>query len=449
MTGDRYGRFLIAAEALVLVVILIAGIVAGAVGGKEKKQQNIQKEPETENEISQETSSDVYVQQRITFDSDVEEKIASMTAEEKAAQLFLVTPEIFTHNEQVNVAGAGCQAAIQNAPVGGMICGRHNFLGTDSAATYMQRLKTYSQERIGMDLFLLTEQAAEGNEAVTDPDYMRETGLNMVLLSVTVPAADATAEDIGTALSGAADAYRQRGVLAVFPFVPDQVMAAEGSTEAAYTSYCSGFAEALANAGAVQMSTGACKLLTDNSEQPLTFAPETAQKLRGEMGYQGLLISANLSDPSIVNAYSPADASVKAILAGADILYQPSDFDAAYQAVLAAINEGTIPEDTLHNALGRILTARKQIAQMQAVTEPEEERTAQNNGNGNTGNQGNTGNAQSTGTSNQNTAGQQQIPETPAETTQPQEQQPVQENPEHTQGTVGEPAANGEEGAVQ
>lgn len=193
------------------------------------------------------------------------------------------------------------------------------------------------------------------------------------------------------------------------------------------------------------MSTGTCKLLTDNSEQPLTFAPETAQKLRGEMGYQGLLISANLSDPSIVNAYSPADASVKAILAGADILYQPSDFDAAYQAVLAAINEGTIPEDMLHNALGRILTARKQIAQMQAQTEPEEEVQTEQTTTGGRGTQtSGGGHTQSQGASGQQTNQQPQENTLPAgETTtpqDPQEQQNPTDNGNHTDGAEEEMA---------
>ena len=53
--------------------------------------------------------------------------------------------------------------------------------------------------------------------------------------------------------------------------------------------------------------------------------------------------------------YSPAEASVKALLAGADMLLMPDDFRAAYHGVLDAVEEGDLSEARIDASVERIL----------------------------------------------------------------------------------------------
>lgn len=49
---------------------------------------------------------------------------------------------------------------------------------------------------------------------------------------------------------------------------------------------------------------------------------------------------------------------VSAFLAGADMLLIPADFNAAYDAMLAAVNDGTISQERLDESVMRILVMK-------------------------------------------------------------------------------------------
>lgn len=58
---------------------------------------------------------------------------------------------------------------------------------------------------------------------------------------------------------------------------------------------------------------------------------------------------------AIVNQYTSAEAAVKAITAGADLLLMPADFQAAYEGVLEAVRNGDISEKRIDESVRRIL----------------------------------------------------------------------------------------------
>ena len=57
---------------------------------------------------------------------------------------------------------------------------------------------------------------------------------------------------------------------------------------------------------------------------------------------------------SITEYYTPGEAAVMAVEAGADMLLMPEDFEEAYQAVLSAVQEGRISEERIDESLERI-----------------------------------------------------------------------------------------------
>ena len=82
------------------------------------------------------------------------------------------------------------------------------------------------------------------------------------------------------------------------------------------------------------------------------------EKLRTEMGYDGLVITDALNMGAVSNWYTSAEAAVMAVQAGVDLLLMPSDFQAAYQAVLAACESGEIPQERIDASVTRILRVK-------------------------------------------------------------------------------------------
>ena len=87
-----------------------------------------------------------------------------------------------------------------------------------------------------------------------------------------------------------------------------------------------------------------------------------SQLLRRELKYKGVAMTDDLADPAITALHSVPDAAVQAFRAGADVLYisgGPGDQQAAYIAVLRAVQRGRVPRSRLNDAVGRVLLAKK------------------------------------------------------------------------------------------
>ena len=82
------------------------------------------------------------------------------------------------------------------------------------------------------------------------------------------------------------------------------------------------------------------------------------EKLRSEMGYDGIVITDALNMGAVSSWYTSAEAAVMAVQAGVDLLLMPSDFPSAYQAVLAACESGEIPQETIDASVARILKVK-------------------------------------------------------------------------------------------
>jgi beta-N-acetylhexosaminidase len=84
--------------------------------------------------------------------------------------------------------------------------------------------------------------------------------------------------------------------------------------------------------------------------------------LRRELRFKGVALTDDLADPAITALHTVPDAAVLALRAGADVLYisgSAGDQQAAYVAVLRAVQRGRIPRRRLDEAVGRILLAKQ------------------------------------------------------------------------------------------
>lgn len=90
-------------------------------------------------------------------------------------------------------------------------------------------------------------------------------------------------------------------------------------------------------------------------ERPASMSPAVIALLRDELGFEGVTVSDGM-DMGAIEAYSDGeDVCVTAFLAGIDLMCTPEDGREAFEALLAAVNDGTIPSSLLDEAVRRIL----------------------------------------------------------------------------------------------
>ena len=84
-------------------------------------------------------------------------------------------------------------------------------------------------------------------------------------------------------------------------------------------------------------------------------------KLRGELNFKGVIITDSMGMGAITQQYSPEEAAISALEAGADIILDPADFPSAFEAVVSAVQSGRITEKQIDERVERVLALKKRI----------------------------------------------------------------------------------------
>ena len=96
------------------------------------------------------------------------------------------------------------------------------------------------------------------------------------------------------------------------------------------------------------------------SDIPSTMSPIILQdKLRGELGYQNIIITDGMEMGAITQQYSSAEAALGSIQAGVDIVLGPKNLVEAFDAVIDAVNKGVISEERINQSVRRILKLKQ------------------------------------------------------------------------------------------
>ncbi|MEV6829072.1 glycoside hydrolase family 3 protein [Amycolatopsis sp. NPDC051102] len=94
----------------------------------------------------------------------------------------------------------------------------------------------------------------------------------------------------------------------------------------------------------------------DPSLEPATLSkPIVTGKLRGELGYNGVVITDSLEMQGVREMHSDAEIPVLALKAGVDQLLMPVHLDVAINSVLAAVRSGDIPMWRIDQSVLRVL----------------------------------------------------------------------------------------------
>lgn len=347
-----------------------------------------------------------------TMEEQAAERVSAMTLEQKVAQMFMVTPEAITGVDAATQAGAATESALAEYPVGGIVYFQKNLIDPDQTKAMLANTQAYSQEASSLPAFIAVDEEGGTVKRIADnPGFNIEDVGNMADVGATgdpsqaKTAADTVAAyltDLGFNLNLAPDADicgdPSTDVMALRSFGGDpqtvaemveaQVEGFESSGMLCSAKHFPGIGgvtgdshegaivsdktldelrawelvpfEAAIEADVPFVMVGHLSLPTAlGTDMPASInAAVVTDLLRDELGFGGIIITDAMEMGAVGDFCTADQAGVAAIEAGVDMVLMPSDFPAAYQGVIDAVNDGRIPESRIDESAARIVKAK-------------------------------------------------------------------------------------------
>lgn len=404
---------------IVLVVIVAVAAVFILTGGTQLFQKNAKIEPPAaiETNPTQETSETVpettVDPMWLKGDAAVEHALESMSLEQKIYQLFIVTPEVLVDNVVSCVVQTGptTKEALSEKPVGGVIFFAQNLENADQTTdmiTGMQscmRANEYqglwiavdeeggSVTRVAKQLDTTKYDTMESYGKAGDAEAVRKVGEG-IAKDISkfgfnldfAPVADVNINSqnelgdrifssdpqtvstmVGAMVEGLQSSGEVSATLKHFPGLG----AESGNTHEDKQTHIDRSLDQLRNtefvafqggldAGADFVLVGHQIVSAAGDGLPSSMSPVVINDwLRGELGFQGVVITDSHQMNTIAGTYGSGEAAVKTLQAGGDIILMPADLGDAYQGVYEAVQNGTLTEERIDESVRRILTAKE------------------------------------------------------------------------------------------
>ncbi len=371
---------------LIVVMVVVICLLGRQGSGSGSEDGFFQEEP---GEVEQTTAG------------NAEALLAKLSTEQKVGQLFLIQPDALAEEQTesgTTTLSAKELKALETYPVGGFVLTGQNIQDKDQLDKLMERLKKTSsvaplfaiQEEGGMGATIAGREAF-GLDKTESPSALGSTGDGAKVKDAASTIGKALADlgfqmnlaptcDVGSALSfsgspeqaamctsAAVEGFHEGGVACVLKHYPGQggTNASEGASltetwETMRTTSLYPFQAGMASGADAIMVSHVTTPNASSDGLPASLSREmVTDKLRGELRFSRVIMTAPLSDPAIAQSYDSGDAALRAFQAGADILLQPEDLAAAYNAVLSAVKDGTISQQRLDESVLRVLQLKE------------------------------------------------------------------------------------------
>lgn len=116
------------------------------------------------------------------------------------------------------------------------------------------------------------------------------------------------------------------------------------------------------DAGAKLVMTGHLRVPAYDDELPSSLSPRLVDGLlRGELGYDGVVVTDGLGMEAIRARFDAGEAAVRAVLAGDDLLSLSANTRQARDALLAAVRSGRLPAERVRAAAVRVTRLRMSL----------------------------------------------------------------------------------------
>lgn len=343
----------------------------------------------------------------VDLDREAAQKLlATMTTEEKLCQMLFVTPETLTGSGYVDIAGDLTRQALAAYPVGGLIYFSQNLQSEEQIVSLISNSQSFSKYPlfIGVDeegglvsrlsgvgvttaLSPMAEFGAAGDTAAVREvgenlaEELRAVGFNVDFAPVADVITNPNNTEIGnrsfsTNAQVAADmvaamtnGLQSGGIIACVKHFPGhgsteadshygQSVSLRTAEELRETEFLPFRAGVDAEVGMVMISHMSLPEVTgDYTPCDLSYRVVT-ELLRGELAYDGVVITDSHQMSSILNYYTVGEAAVKAIQAGCDIVLMPNSLTEALSALQQAVEDGTLSQARIDESVLRILTLK-------------------------------------------------------------------------------------------
>lgn len=318
------------------------------------------------------------------LDELIESLLNDMSTEEMVAGMFMVTPESITGVGTVVKAGDGTKTAITENPVGGIIYSAKNFQSAEQFTEMMTSTKGFSKYPIftavkaecGASPGYGIDATAKASE-LTDEDGVRQAyggiasklagyGINMNL----APVSETVSEDGDASLQGrtfgsdaavaaplvnaAVQSMQEAGVSAALQKFPGTAAGTKTLEELKNSEFVIYDTAIKGGVDCIMVSHTKASGVTGDDTPSSLSAVMIQDVLRNTLGFNGVVMTDYLSDSAVTGSYTPAEAAVAAVQAGADILLAPADYRQAYEGILQAVTDGIITKERIHESIYRI-----------------------------------------------------------------------------------------------
>lgn len=399
----------------IVLAIFLIGLVTGGILGVKKiisvlnDKKDAKEEQQIEDFAQDEEQPMVEAPEEFTQPEEetdylsvtVENCIAAMSLEDKVAGLFMITPEALTDTNTVLKAGDTTKQKLIERPVGGLIYFSQNiqsaeqltemltntknwstyplFLGVDEEGGTVSRVADSGlADNVGnmADIGSTGDPAAARQAGEAIGGYLAEYGFNMDFAPVADVIADGnttigkrsfgTDTDTAASMVGAVvEGLQSKNVSAClkhFPGLGDTSkdthngMASTEKTledfaQIDFPVYQAGIA---AGVDFVMVSHLSAEQVTGDTTPASLSEKMVTGLLRGQLGYQGIIITDAMHMAAITDYFTPDQAAVMALQAGVDMILMPEDYETAYNGVLDAVKDGTLSEERINESLRRI-----------------------------------------------------------------------------------------------
>jgi beta-N-acetylhexosaminidase len=120
--------------------------------------------------------------------------------------------------------------------------------------------------------------------------------------------------------------------------------------------------EVAIDAGVPMVMVGHLVYPAIDPDHPASLSRDAISMLRGDLGFEGVVVTDDLAMQGATGGGPPAKAAVEAVEAGADLLLissVPQQQADAYDAVVKAVESGEIPRSRIEKSVGRLLEVKQ------------------------------------------------------------------------------------------
>lgn len=380
-----------------LILILLTGCTNNS--SLKNKSLTSNENIENYNEVVELNESNI---SKLAVSNQSREIVSSMTLTEKIYQLFVVTPEQLTGDNEFTTAGEITKQALANYPVGGIIYFSKNIVDKNQITEMIHNTQSFSKiglfiavdeeggmvsritsnPNMGTTMFPNMSEIRTTEEAYQVGDTIgseiRKLGFNLDF----APVADVnsnpynpvigkrafSSDPLNTAnmIRAIVEGFHDAEICCTLKHFPGH-----GDTE---TDSHYGTAESLKtleelwkvefipfqegiDAGAEFVMVGHIALpKITGTDIPATLSPEIIDILKDDLSFEGIIITDSMQMEAITSRWDSDTAAVMAINAGVDMILMPDNLESAVYGILNAVQKGEISEERINQTVEKIIT---------------------------------------------------------------------------------------------